>query len=144
MILGEELKPPLSELAHHGIKGMKWGVRKASGPSSSEVTAARDRHNDRMNRLDTEATRLSFAKTNAEKQRVLKGIHSISNEKGADQDADVATHITRGERVSTAILAGPIGSHIQKKNMAEQRSEAHQYLNAYRNSTVLDYHDASK
>lgn len=28
LILGENLKPPLSELAHHGVKGMHWGIRK--------------------------------------------------------------------------------------------------------------------
>jgi len=28
MILGQEGKPPLEELGHSGVRGMKWGVRK--------------------------------------------------------------------------------------------------------------------
>lgn len=43
-ILGEENKPSLEEfLAHHGVKGMKWGVRKEdTSGGSARATAKKD------------------------------------------------------------------------------------------------------
>lgn len=37
MIIGQEEKPPLNELAHFGIKGMKWGQRKPEDPPTPRV-----------------------------------------------------------------------------------------------------------
>ena len=37
------------DLAHYGVKGMKWGVRKSSGPSAGSSNISR-RQNRKMNR----------------------------------------------------------------------------------------------
>jgi hypothetical protein len=151
MILGEEDKPSLDELAHHGVKGMKWGSRRGKSesvssakPNGSEIHAARARHNDRMDRLETEGARLSFAKSASDKQRVLNGIHAIANEKGAHEDANVATRLTRGEKIANTIVSGGLSTAVASRSMKKQGREAHDMLNAYKNSTVSDYHDASK
>lgn len=34
MIVGES-KPPLAELTHHGVRGMRWGIRKAEQPANA-------------------------------------------------------------------------------------------------------------
>lgn len=141
MILGEKEKPSLDELVHHGVKGMKWGQHKLKG---SDITSARDRHNDRMNRLDHEANRLSFAKTSSEKQKSLNKIHSIASEKGAHEDAAAASHLTRGEKISTAILRGGLATAVASRNMKKQGESAHELLDTYKNSKLSDYYDASK
>ncbi|MFL6416847.1 MAG: hypothetical protein ACJ74Y_14380 [Bryobacteraceae bacterium] len=40
MILGQDDKPPLDELVHFGVKGMKWGVRKADDSHGYRLHAA--------------------------------------------------------------------------------------------------------
>lgn len=37
MILGDDGKPPVRELEHVGVKGMKWGHRKAQPPTISRT-----------------------------------------------------------------------------------------------------------
>jgi hypothetical protein len=138
MILGEEEKPSLDELAHHGVKGMKWGVRKA------EITSARDRHFDRMDRLNHEAVRLSFAKSTAEKQKILNGIHTIANEKGADQDATTAFHMTRGEKIGSTIVSGGLMTLAAHMGAKKQSEEDRNLLKTYRHSKISDYHNANK
>ena len=39
MIVGQESKPPVEELAHFGVKGMKWGVRRSDIPGVSARTS---------------------------------------------------------------------------------------------------------
>jgi hypothetical protein len=46
MIIGEE-KPPLGGLSHSGVKGMKWGVRRAEQPTHASYTP-RKQANDRQ------------------------------------------------------------------------------------------------
>lgn len=142
MILGEEEKRSLDELAHHGVKGMHWGVRK--GPTTSDIRSAQARHNDRIDRLDSEATRLSFAKSTTEKQRILNGIHDIANEKGAHEDATTAARLTRGEKFTTTVLSGGLATSLASRNMKKQGLEAHKRLDVYKNSKLSDYHDASR
>ena len=53
MIAGQEDKPPLDELAHFGVKGMKWGRRKAEPPTTRAEKQARVKQlNRKMDRLD--------------------------------------------------------------------------------------------
>jgi hypothetical protein len=46
MIFGEEDKPPLAELVlvHHGVKGMKWGVRKELEPTNPEYSRSQQNY----------------------------------------------------------------------------------------------------
>jgi hypothetical protein len=41
MILGEESKPPLDELVHFGVKGMRWGIRKDRTYDATQSKAER-------------------------------------------------------------------------------------------------------
>lgn len=51
MILGEEIKPPLDELVHFGVKGMKWGVRKEDPAAKSARKAQKKAFNAEMGKV---------------------------------------------------------------------------------------------
>lgn len=81
-------KPDLDVLAHHGVKGMKWGVKKSR---SVEIRAARDRQSQRMHTG----------------KDVIKG-HS------AYEDKVMARHMTRGDLAVGVLLGGPVGAMYVK------------------------------
>lgn len=43
MISGQEDKPSLDDLAHHGVKGMHWGVRKAGTAPAAKISRKQNR-----------------------------------------------------------------------------------------------------
>lgn len=134
-----EEKPSIDDLLHYGVKGMKWGVHR----TSEEIDAARERHNKRMDKLDTEATRLSLAKSTAEKKRILNDIHKIAKEAQDSGDLDVASTRKRGEKVATVLLGGPIANYAVKRHMRKQREYADNLIKTYKNAKLSDFHDAN-
>lgn len=91
MIVGEE-KPSLKELAHAGVKGMKWGVRK-SEPANAAYTGrmrandksqhgkrAVHRINSRMNKGDTRDRALEREDVRNARQRlaVIGGLYAVA------------------------------------------------------------------
>lgn len=125
-------------LSHHGIKGMHWGVRR----TAEEIKTARERHNNRMSKLDTEATRLSLAKSTAQKKKILNDIHNLAKEAQKSGDVDVAAMKTRGEKFAASFFGGPIGAHISNKRMEAQREAANQLLETYKNAKLSDFYHA--
>jgi hypothetical protein len=144
MILGEDGKPPLNELVHHGVKGMHWGSRKSgtesSKPTAAEIHGARARHNNRIVALDEKAHRLSLAKTDTEKRALLKDIHSISKEGLDSGDHIIAGRITTGEKVLANVSIPVVGGHSIKKSGLKQSMLAEQRLKEYNQSKMSDYH----
>lgn len=125
-IIGQD-KPPLADLAHHGVKGMKWGVRRTrpvatatSGGkkvkikekvTSSDIQDARRRHNARVSKIYEADRNLALAQTTKGKKEALKVIDKYAKEIANTQDARIASKFTRGEKIAligggTIILPG--------------------------------------
>ena len=91
--LTENPKPPMSPevamwsekignaLAHHGIKGMRWGVRRKNIGSPNEVTVSVDKGKLKAKGGQGHAPAPEAVKTAATKQKAkASGVHSLSNE----------------------------------------------------------------
>lgn len=81
------------DLKHIGILGMKWGVRKAKGPSSSDHIMSRELRKKGINELSNDEIRKITTRLQLEKQ--------IKDLNDADQK--------KGREFLQAILNGPIG-----------------------------------
>ena len=97
---GDE-KPSLEDLAHHGVKGQRWGVRK-SRPSATEIHAARQRQEKRI-------TKLRAAKTPQKKASITKQLNT-------NEDRVTSARMTLGEKVTTTMLGGPVGLVVIARN----------------------------
>lgn len=101
-------------LEHAGVKGMKWGVRKAedSGGASKkapsagkqkdmDIKAARKRLNEGKNVAQKLWNMQSFGKPLGGRQLL-----ELSNKGKSPDDIAMAARMTRGEKTATAVLLG--------------------------------------
>lgn len=122
-----EVKPSLDELLkHYGTKGMKWGVRKKKY-ASEEIHAARARQQKRI--ADNNAALYEAA--SAEKRgdsraaaRGLKRVQKTYNDAMTNEDRVIAAHMTRGEKVASLILGGPVGLAVVGANKIDVKIAA--------------------
>jgi hypothetical protein len=117
MIVGGQ-KPPLGELRHHGVKGMKWGVRN-NKPTSSDIHNARIRqdllirdHNSSIDQLN----RVSENGTAAQKKAAVKKFQKTQRDFLTSEDRITASRMTTGEKVVTTLLTGPVGLVVMGAN----------------------------
>jgi hypothetical protein len=104
-----------AELAHHGTKGMKWGVKRGEKPSSSDIYRARARSN----------LRLTEALTEPEKSKRKELVDAYNNH----PDRAVALRYTNGEKAIHGLLAAsgvatiPIGVAATARVISRKRLE---------------------
>jgi hypothetical protein len=111
-------KPSLEDLAHHGVKGMKWGQRKAR-PSTSDIHDARARQASRQNEINQNIGRLNLAKSGSKQQDALaKKVATGMDKFDTNKDAAVAARMTKGEKAAAVMLTGPIGLLVIGANKA--------------------------
>ncbi|AWN06111.1 hypothetical protein SEA_MIEK_8 [Streptomyces phage Miek] len=100
--------PSPGELAHYGVKGMKWGVRK--GQSGKEIRAARRRVHSQRVQLDAKEDKVdSLARGTAQRSRAEKDLEKASKEFLKNPDRVTAARTTKGEKIAAVLIAGPIG-----------------------------------
>jgi hypothetical protein len=102
-----EEKPSLEEvLEHHGIKGMKWGVRKAGAPSNSDIHGARQRilnQQTKIGRQRRKAVKATVTRSSkAPKERAK--LKDMKKTLLKNPDRVTALHMTNGEAAAHALL----------------------------------------
>jgi len=120
----DDYKPPLDDelLIHYGIKGMKWGRRKArddggSGKAakpkkkitSDDIRESRAQHQARVAELIRADQRVRTATTKKGKDAALRQVEKMAKQIANTDDARIANKMTRGEKAAALFVAGPLG-----------------------------------
>lgn len=137
-MIGNEVNPPLTPglLAHYGVKGMKWGERKAK-PTSAEIVDARIRQESRQRRVNRAADDLnatSYVHNKRIQQQAARNYARAKREYDTSEDRVTASHMTKGEKIATAILTGPLALAIIPISKAHTKGEARAVDEARRNT----------
>lgn len=97
-------------LAHVGVKGMKWGVRKAN-PTGSEIRNARVNQDARERQFHRSVDRLNLAAAGGStqaKKAAVKNFQATRKEFLTNEDRVTAARTTRGEALAHVFLLGPL------------------------------------
>lgn len=128
-------KPDLNELAHYGVKGMKWGHRKRY--TSQDIRDARIRNNSRVNGLVRASEEVSYQTSlnpNSKKAKAaVRDYGKLTADFLKSPDRATALRMTTGEKAVAAILMiaapGPgtlgvaIGSTVRvRERKAQEKS----------------------
>lgn len=107
-ITNDDNKPSLEDaIAHYGVKGMKWGVRKKSstrGPTSKEIKRARQVVISKRNKEFVNAKGVR-AKTSI--AMLGEASKHLTDDYRATPERTIAFRMTQGEKAATALLSLP-------------------------------------
>ena len=123
--LGGE-KPSLSDLVHYGVQGMKWGVRK-SNPTSTDIHSARVRQAARKANANLATARLNEASAGGNKAKqksAVKAFEKAHLDVLTNEDAVTSQRMTKGEKWTIGILAGPVGLAVIGANRLDVKRAA--------------------
>jgi len=95
------------ELVHYGVKGMKWGVRKAA--STREVYGARARLQVKQNEYASQKRTVRKTKTPKGKANQKAKLNKMKIDFLNDPDRVTASRLSTGEKVVATLFAGPVG-----------------------------------
>jgi hypothetical protein len=98
----DEGKPSLESLAHHGVKGMRWGTTRVKA-SGREIRSARKRLGVEQDKLFT--AQRAVKKTGTGHKALEKQTTKFLN----NPDRVTAVRLTKGEQVAQVLIGGPLG-----------------------------------
>lgn len=109
-----EDKPSLDELAHHGVKGQKWGVRHK--PTKSDIAGARARNVLTRSKISTQQLAVTSARTDKAVRVQTQKLDKMKASFLKNPDRLTAQKLTTGEKfaaglfvVATGVGVVPVG-----------------------------------
>lgn len=146
---------PMNELAHYGVKGMKWGVRrtpeqlgkrkpKKKKVTTKDISEARSRHNARLDSINRQVSRGNIIGTKAAKTEAASQIRKIAKEALESGDISTASRLTKGEKVTNTLIGGPLGALTLYSAVKSNKVRAHNakvILDVYSTIKVEDFPD---
>jgi len=100
-------------LAHHGVKGMKWGKRKTARVARNQsIVDARERQYGRSQAYDSLAAKHALMVSKKGKESVARQMDKLKDEYVSGEDAKIAAKLTSGEKAVNALLLTGIGLTI--------------------------------
>jgi hypothetical protein len=98
-------------IAHHGVKGMHWGVRKAARQARDQsIHDARARNTSRANEAVKQIDQMNLATTEKGRKAAAEAIKKLQDDADNSGDNKLAGQRTRGEKIATALVYGAAGA----------------------------------
>lgn len=97
---------------HHGVKGMRWGIRRNRKPKRSEILKARERVNDVQVELDSAWRKYNNAPSRGKK--FMEAEELVSKKQKEYLDTLSTARLMTGREKATAILSsvGGVGLSV--------------------------------
>ena len=109
-------------LRHYGVKGMKWGKRKAK-PTGVEINQARERYARDVAKINNEVAKGRDAYDRGDmKTAKRQGTKAENLRKQALSNQAVAARLTRGEKFAHVLTEGPFAALTIGGNALEVRA----------------------
>ena len=127
----QQENPSPEELAHYGVLGMKWGHRKTA--TTADIHAARRRiATKQQEHHELQTVRSHTTPGSKARAKADRDLETFTKNFKNDPARVIAVRMTRGEKIITALLAGPVAAiPIGATSALSRRIEKKQDDNAY-------------